>query len=62
MNYDPKLIEALEPTQLTAATEHAFPRRKLSPGTLALLVALRIYVVIAIPLVGYAFVHSLMTQ
>jgi len=62
MNYDPKLIDALEPSQLTAATEHALPRRKLGLGVVALLIALRVYVVIAIPLVGYAFVHSLMSQ
>jgi hypothetical protein len=37
-----------------------YPRRKLGRGTLALLVLLRVYVVIAIPIVGYAFVHALL--
>jgi hypothetical protein len=59
MNYNPKLINALEPSQLTTATKHALPRRKLGRGTVALLIALRVYVLIAIPIVGYAFIHAL---
>ncbi len=35
------------------------PRRKLGPGVTALLWLLRIYVVIAVPLVIYAFVNAL---
>ena len=35
------------------------PRRKLGPGILALLWILRIYVIIAVPLVVYAFVSAL---
>jgi hypothetical protein len=35
------------------------PRRKLSPGILALLWILRIYVMIAVPLVIYAFFTAL---
>jgi hypothetical protein len=62
LKYDPKLIGALEPSQLTEATAHALPRRKLGRGTVALLVALRIYVLIAIPIVGYAFIHALVTN
>ena len=50
--YDPKLISALEPSQLTAVTEHPFPRRRLGWGILTLLMLLRAYVVIAIPVVG----------
>jgi hypothetical protein len=60
MPYDPALIGALEPDQLTAATRRPLPRRTLGRGTLALLILLRIYVVIAIPIVGYAFVHALL--
>ena len=60
MRYDPKVISALEPGQLTAATQHPLPRRILGRGTLTLLILLRIYVVIAIPIVGYAFVHALL--
>jgi hypothetical protein len=35
------------------------PRRKLSRGVMLLLVGLRIYVLLAVPVVGYAFVHAL---
>jgi hypothetical protein len=35
------------------------PRRTLGPGLLALLWALRIYVVLAVPLVVYAFIRAL---
>ena len=38
------------------------PRRTLGPGLLVLLWALRIYVLIAVPLVIYAFVHALRAQ
>jgi hypothetical protein len=37
------------------------PRRRLGRATVALLVLLRVYVTIAIPVVAYAFVHALMT-
>ena len=60
MNYDPKLLDALEPSQLTAASKRSLPRRKLGRGTLGLLIALRAYVILAIPIVGYAFVHALL--
>ena len=60
MPYDPALIGALEPGQLTAATQRPLPRRTLGRGTLVLLILLRVYVVIAIPIVGYAFVHALL--
>lgn len=62
MQYDPELIAALEANQLTAAAERPLPRRKLGGGTLALLILLRVYVVIAIPIVGYAFVHALLAS
>jgi hypothetical protein len=55
------LIEALEPGQLVAAAKRPYPRRVLGRGELALLVALRVYVAIAIPIVAYAFVHALLT-
>jgi hypothetical protein len=60
MTYDP--ISALEPGQLTAATEHPLPRRRLGWGSLTLLILLRVYVVIAIPIVCYAFIHAIMTS
>lgn len=62
MTDDAKLITALEPSQLTAATKHPLPRRKLGRGILALLILLRTYVLIAIPIVCYAFVHAILTS
>jgi hypothetical protein len=59
VNYDPPLLDALEPGQLTNATQAKLPRRVLGRGTLALLILLRVYVIIAIPIVAYAFIHSL---
>jgi hypothetical protein len=61
MAYDPNLINALEADQFVAATKQPYPRRALGRGVLTLLVALRVYVLIAIPIVGYAFVHALLT-
>jgi hypothetical protein len=61
MQYDPALIRALEPDQLVAATMRPLPRRKLTKGVLAMLIVLRVFVVIAIPIVIYAFVHALLT-
>ena len=61
MANDPALIHALETDQLVASTARPLPRRVLSRGVLALLVALRVYVLIAIPIVGFAFVHALLT-
>ena len=59
MQYDPALISALESGQFTAATQTPLPRRVLGRGTLVMLMLLRIYVVIAVPIVGYAFIHAL---
>jgi hypothetical protein len=60
MQYDPTLIGALEPDQLTAATMRPLPRRNLGPGVVALLIVLRVYILITIPIVIYAFVHALL--
>jgi hypothetical protein len=62
MAYDPNLADALEPSQLTAATEIPLPRRRLGRTTTILLIALRVYVFIAVPIVGYAFVRALLTS
>jgi hypothetical protein len=59
--YETDLVGALEPNQVVAATKRPYPRRVLGRGVLALLVALRVYVVIAIPIVAYAFIHALLT-
>jgi len=36
------------------------PRRTLGPVILTLLILLRIYVIAAIPIVAYAFIHALL--
>ena len=59
MQIDPALIEALEPEQLSAAVRRPLPRRVLSRGVLALLIILRLYVMLAIPMVAYAFIRAL---
>ena len=55
--HDP--VSVLDPAQLSAARALKLPRRKLGRTTLTLLILLRVYVVLAIPIVGYAFVHAL---
>ena len=62
MSTNSDFIDGLEPSQLTAATEVPLARRKLSRATTILLIALRVYILIAVPIVGYAFVHAVMTQ
>ncbi|HET6183681.1 MAG TPA: hypothetical protein VFA03_08805 [Acetobacteraceae bacterium] len=59
MKFDPNALSALEPTQFTFAAETPLPRRKLGRFAVFLLVALRIYVLIAIPIVAYAFARAL---
>jgi hypothetical protein len=54
-------LDALEPSQRSAATQTPVPRRKLPRGVLVLLIVLRIYVFVAAPLVAYAFIHALRT-
>ena len=58
---DPKLISALEPGQLSAAAGQPLPRRRLGWVILTVLMLLRVYVVIAVPIVGYAFIRALLT-
>lgn len=52
-------LSVLEPGQLSAARLTPLPRRKLGAGAVALLIGLRVYVLIAVPLVIYAFVKAL---
>lgn len=54
------VLDSLEPSQLTRYAERPLPRKRLRRGTLVLLVVLRIYVLIAIPIVAYAFVRALL--
>jgi hypothetical protein len=51
--------QVLEQAQFSSAKQIPYPRRKLGGGTLALLVGLRIYVILAVPIVTYAFVHAM---
>ncbi len=61
MPYDPELVRALEPDQFVAVTMRPYPRRKLTAGVVALLIALRVFILVAVPIVIYAFVHALLT-
>jgi hypothetical protein len=55
-------LSALEPGQLSEFTRRPLPRRKLGRNVSLLLIALRIYVLIAAPVVVYAFVKSLLAN
>ncbi len=57
--YDAALLKVLETTQFDAASRTKLPRRVLGRGTLALLILLRIYVILAVPIVAYAFIHAI---
>jgi hypothetical protein len=59
-NRSREFLEALDPDQRQAALQTALPRRQLGPGILVLLWALRIYVLLAVGVVVYAFVKSLL--
>ena len=54
-------LSVLEPDQFAAAPVKRFGRTKLSRGMTLLLGAMRVYVLIAVALVIYAFAHALMT-
>lgn len=62
MEKAPKLINALEPGQIAAAAMQPLPRRSLGRGALFMLVLLRVYIIVAVPIVGYAFVHALLNS
>lgn len=62
MDYDPATLGSLEPPQHAGPTLPPLPRRVLGRGALALLILLRVYVVVAIPVVGYAFVNALLAS
>ena len=56
--HDEALLRVLQTTQFDAVNRAKLPRRKLTRGTLALLILLRIYVILAIPIVAYAFIRA----
>jgi len=58
----PEIREALEPEQTAAQRDAPYPRRQWGRGVQALLWVLRIYVVLAVPLVIYAFFHGVTAQ
>jgi hypothetical protein len=53
------LLSFLEAEQLSHVKQTVLPRRKLSKRIFFLLILLRLYVFLAIPLVAYAFIHAL---
>jgi hypothetical protein len=61
MRNDPSPACALEPGQLAAMRARPLPRRELTQPALIFLGLLRLYVLVAVPIVCYAFVHALMT-
>ena len=58
MDFEP--LAAPDMAELATSALPPLPRRVLGRGTLALLILLRVYVVVAIPVVGYAFVHAVL--
>ncbi|GAC1343027.1 MAG: hypothetical protein NVSMB18_18080 [Acetobacteraceae bacterium] len=61
MDHDAELLGALEPRQFSAVQQQKLPRRALGRFTRALLVLLRLYIIVAVPVVVYAFVRALDT-
>jgi hypothetical protein len=55
--HDP--LDALDPDQRSSVAETRLPRRHLGPGVTWLLIGLRVYVLLAVPIVLYAFIHAL---
>lgn len=60
MHHDLTVTGVLDPYQLATAAGRPLPRRHLGRVTLTLLILLRVYVILAIPIVCYAFVHALL--
>jgi hypothetical protein len=53
------MVSVLEPGQFIETTKTPLPGRVLGRGTVALLILLRVYIAIAIPIVVYTFLHAL---
>lgn len=60
MKPSPDRTDPPRPHQITALDRRPLPRGKYGRGTVALLILLRIYVVMAASVVGYAFFHALL--
>lgn len=54
-----EILNVLEPAQRSAQKYIPYPRRKLGAWVVGLLWVLRVYVIIAVPLVVYAFIKAL---
>jgi hypothetical protein len=54
-------LSSLEPIEVARRASEPFPRRKLGRLTSFLLIAMRIYVLLAVPIAAYAFVKALMS-
>jgi len=61
MGVEREPMDVLEPDQISSVAMRPLPRRTLGRGTLTLLLALRVYVLVAIPIVAYAFVRALLS-
>jgi len=60
MNRDEPILPALDESDAWShRLREPLPRRKLGPGILTLLWILRVYVMIAVPLVIYAFFNAI---
>jgi hypothetical protein len=62
VDHDPRLLDALEPGQLSAALALPVPKCKVGRAALTLLIMLRLYVIVAIPIVGYTFAQALVVH
>jgi|HubBroStandDraft_4_1064222.scaffolds.fasta_scaffold69215_3 hypothetical protein len=58
-NQSQEILAALDPDQRRSALQAPLPRRHLGVGILILLWTLRVYVLLAVPLVVYTFVRAL---
>lgn len=56
----PEILKALEPEQVSGRRYAPYPRRQWSRGVRLLLWILRLYVLLAVPLVIYAFAKAAM--
>ncbi len=61
MKSDVSVLSVLEAGQVTG-NQKPLARKKLGRGAMAVLVLLRVYAIIAIPIVGYAFVRALLAS
>jgi len=60
MHFEAQELAVLERNQLAVEKLRPLPRAKVTRGVTLMLLALRIYVLIAVPVVIYAFAHALL--